>query len=123
MHPAAQAQAPAGRPKRLGEEIAQRHLTSSERLGESVRRHVDQYIARSGVSEHVKQHILAAVKELEEEIREEFGSGQALQEAASAVKSKHTARQDVAKLFRTPAGARQAIIASEILGKPKALRR
>ncbi|NOX56425.1 MAG: hypothetical protein GXP27_18665 [Planctomycetes bacterium] len=107
---------------RPGEQIAKRRLTGPEQLGSTIRKHVDEYIGKQQVSEHVRQHILAAVKELEQEIIEDLGPSTGT-EPPPAHTSRNIAVASIVHLLSTPAGARQAIVLGEIFGRPKALRR
>ena len=115
------------KPQRTGLAEAQPKQTSkpkSERnIGSGVREHVDSYIG-----DHVKTHMGRDVdahvkKEIDERVKSHLGSqsSQAVEMTGQPVNE--YAASDLLKALKSPEGVRQAILVSEILSRPRALRR
>ena len=92
-------------------------------IGSGVREHVDSYIG-----DHVKSHMGRDVdahvkKEIDERVKSHLGSqsSQAVEMTGQPVNE--YAASDLLKALKSPEGVRQAILVSEILSRPKALRR
>ena len=92
-------------------------------IGSGVREHVDSYI-----SDHVKTHMGRDVdahvkKEIDERVKSHLGSqsSQAVEMTGQPVNE--YAASDLLKALKSPEGVRQAILVSEILSRPRALRR
>ncbi|MEX0702271.1 MAG: hypothetical protein WD069_09265 [Planctomycetales bacterium] len=101
--------------------IESRHIDSS-RLGGEVRAHLQESLEVSRVSAHVSQHLAPIVEKSDSEHLGMFtGGGGALGTAATTRSSGLT--HPVVALVRNPQGMRQAILLSEILGRPLAQRR
>ena len=92
-------------------------------IGSGVREHVDAYIG-----DHVKTHMGRDVdahvkKEIDERVKSHLGSqsSQAVEMTGQPVNE--YAASDLLKALKSPEGVRQAILVSEILARPKVLRR
>lgn len=98
--------------------------TSGRSAGSGVGSHVDSFIG-----DHVKSHIGHQIKEsvkndVSDQVRNHLGE-RSNTDATAAAATAHgsVAAADILAALRNPAGVRQAILMSEILSKPKALRR
>jgi hypothetical protein len=87
--------------------------------GSSISEHVDQFIGQ-----HVSQHIDHGIEEhvnveIVDNVQEHLGD----RDIAGGQKTGRSAPNEILALLRTPEGMRQAIIANEILSRPRTLRR
>ncbi len=92
--------------------------------GSGVGSHVDSFIGQH-VNSHIGKQIGDAVqRDINDQVRSHLGEDKNKQ-APPAATSTHgsAAAGDLLKALRSPEGVRQAILISEVLGKPKALRR
>jgi len=104
--------------ERARAEAEQRARAEKSRSGSTLSEHVNQYIGQ-----HVDQHIGHGI---DEEIPIEV-----VNEAATGPREKSTAEvtassvniADITAMLRSPGGMQQALIASEILARPRSLRR
>jgi hypothetical protein len=91
--------------------------------GSAVREHVESYIG-AHVKAHMGRDVDAFVKkDIDERVKSHLGSqsSQAVEMAAPSVGDQ--AATDLLKALKSPEGVRQAILVSEILSRPRALRR
>jgi hypothetical protein len=113
--------APQTQPLRPGTELAQRKAPVSDDLGAQVRAHLTQYLDSSRMSERARADLGSAV---ERAVRDHMGTtttaGTADQAAPQAAADPTAS---VMALLRDPAGVRAAIVVSEILERPRCLRR
>ncbi len=96
---------------------------SSRPTGSGVGAHVESFIG-----EHVKSHIGkqigdAVQQNITDQVRSHLGEDKNKQVASAATTHGSAAAGDLLTALRSPQGVRQAILISEVLGKPKALRR
>lgn len=92
--------------------------------GSGVGAHVESFIGQH-VKSHIGKQISDAVKnDINDQVRSHLGDDKN-QPAAPAAATTHgsAAAGDLLAALRSPQGVRQAILISEVLGKPKALRR
>jgi len=98
--------------------------SSSRSSGSGVGSHVDSFIGQH-VKSHIGKQIGDAVQhDINDQVRNHLGEDKNKQ-APSLATTTHgsAAAGDLLKALRSPEGVRQAILISEVLGKPKALRR
>ena len=86
--------------------------------------HVDSYI-RQHVNSHIGQQISDSVQhDIDDQVRSHLGVDKNKQTTpVAATTHGSVAAGDLLTALRSPQGVRQAILISEVLGKPKALRR
>jgi len=92
--------------------------------GSGVGAHVESFIGQH-VQSHIGKQISDAVRnDISDQVRSHLGDDKN-QQAAPAAATTHgsAAAGDLLAALRSPQGVRQAILISEVLGKPKALRR
>ena len=92
--------------------------------GSGVGSHVDAFIGQH-VKSHIGHQIDTSVKnDISDQVRNHLGEGNK-PDTTSATATSHgsVAAADLLSALRSPAGVKQAILMSEILSKPKALRR
>ncbi len=92
--------------------------------GSGVGSHVDSYISQH-VKSHIGQQIGDAVKnDISDQVRSHLGDDKNKPTAPGAATTHGSAAAgDLLSALRSPQGVRQAIIISEVLGRPKSLRR
>ena len=92
--------------------------------GTGVGAHVDSFIGQH-VKSHIGKQISDAVKsDINDQVRSHLGDDKNKQTAPTAATTHGSAAAgDLLTALRSPEGVRQAILISEVLGKPKALRR
>lgn len=92
--------------------------------GSGVGAHVDSFIGQH-VKSHIGKQIGDAVKnDISDQVRSHLGEDKNKQTAPTATTTHGSvAAGDLLTALRSPQGVRQAILISEVLGKPKALRR
>ncbi len=117
-----QAQKPAAQARRKpGAAIAEREGPGSDDLGSDVRQHVSEHMEKGRVARSVGRHLSHDVdqsvsrhlgKFAAEESRESAGGARAIRRSIDPAA--------IVNLLSSPAGILQAVIMSEILGRPKA---
>lgn len=92
--------------------------------GSGVGSHVDSYISQH-VKSHIGQQIGDAVKnDISDQVRSHLGEDKNKPTAPGAATTHGSAAAgDLLSALRSPQGVRQAIMISEVLGRPKSLRR
>ncbi len=98
--------------------------TSDRSAGSGVGAHVDSFIGQH-VKSHIGNQIQESVKsDISNQVKSHLGErSNPDPTAAAATAHGSVAAADILAALRNPAGVRQAILMSEILSKPKALRR
>jgi hypothetical protein len=120
------AQASPGSPRRPGQELAGRHITTAPTLGQQAgaasRQRMDERVTAQAA-----QHLPHAVDQSVSQHLGVFAAGTPpVAGAGSQGAARDVARTAAASLLlalRSPAGVRQAVIMQEILQRPRALRR
>lgn len=93
-------------------------------FGSGVGAHVESFIGQH-VQSHIGKQISDAVRnDISDQVRSHLGDDKNQQAAPTAATTHGSAAAgDLLAALRSPQGVRQAILISEVLGKPKALRR
>ncbi len=125
--PAPRRPAPARQSRRPkpGTGVSDRHLGGQEQLGSSVREHVRTHMDRR-VGEGAEDHLPHAVNQAVSQHLGAFSAESAGSSGRTAQsETRRRARAQAAGLrnaFRTPGGARNAVLMQEILSRPRGLR-
>lgn len=91
--------------------------------GSGVGAHVEAYIGQH-VKSHIGKQIGDAVKtDISDQVRSHLGDDRNSQSATTSTTHGSSAAAELLRALRSPEGVRQAILISEVLSKPKALRR
>lgn len=100
------------------------NASGSRSSGSGVGSHVDSYIGQH-VKSHIGKQISDAVQhDINDQVHNHLGADKNKQASPVATTTHGSAAAgDLLKALRSPEGVRQAILISEVLGKPKALRR
>lgn len=103
---------------------ASANTKGSRSSGSGVGAHVESYIGQH-VKSHIGKQIGDAVQhDISDQVRSHLGDDKNKQAAPTATSTHGSAAAgDLLAALRSPQGVRQAILISEVLGKPKALRR
>ena len=106
--------------QRPGSGIAERKGPGSTNLGSDVRQHVSEHMRDGMVAEHVQQHLAHNVNQ---SVTQHLGTSRRDSKTQQRVDPLPPSPLAIAKLLHNPSGMRQAILLSEILSRPKGLRR
>lgn len=117
-------QQPAGNKNTPPKRSTSTSTSGSRASGSGVGSHVDSFIGQH-VKSHIGKQIGDAVQHnINDQVRSHLGEDKNKQTPPVATTTHGSAAAgDLLKALRSPEGVRQAILISEVLGKPKALRR
>ncbi len=115
---------PAGNEKASQKTSSNARTSGNRSSGSGVGAHVDSFIGQH-VKSHIGKQIADAVQhDINAQVRSHLGEDKNKQAASTASTTHGSATAgDLLTALRSPEGVRQAILISEVLGKPKALRR
>jgi hypothetical protein len=106
--------------QRPGSGISERKSPGSTGLGRGVRKHVSEHMREGMVAEHVQEHL---AHDVNKSVRQHLGTSFQDQKTQQQVDQSPTTAHAIVKLLYEPSGMRQAIFLSEILSRPKGLRK